>query len=158
MEPAVHPEAVGHVQRAQQSGLPGGAGSPLHRQASVSERNNNRRVSCPRGNAVGDARKVPGRSCDEYPFASTREGAASNPNGRPFNPECHVPDLGAATGPTGYSVCMIDNPQKPARRRAPRRLLRKNAGHRQRRVRRPGDRRNITACPIAMADRYQTRS
>ncbi|WP_157838440.1 NucA/NucB deoxyribonuclease domain-containing protein [Nocardia farcinica] len=111
MEPAVHPEAVGHVQRAQQSGLPGGAGSPLHRQASVSERNNNRRVSCPRGNAVGDARKVPGRSCDEYPFASTREGAASNPNGRPFNPECHVPDLGAATGPTGYSVCMIDNPQ-----------------------------------------------
>ncbi|MFF0542674.1 hypothetical protein ACFYTF_07535 [Nocardia thailandica] len=114
MEPAVHPEAVGHVERAQQSGLPGGVGSPLHRQASVAERNNNRRVACPRGNAIADARRVPGRSCDEYPFASTREGAASNPNGRTFNPECHVPDLGAATGPTGHSACMIDNPQNLA--------------------------------------------
>ncbi|SOE08986.1 Deoxyribonuclease NucA/NucB [Streptomyces sp. 2323.1] len=47
-------------------------GSPLHRTADATVMKNNRRIACP------DGRPRPtGKSCDEYPFASTQEGAAN---------------------------------------------------------------------------------
>ncbi|MEU4418263.1 NucA/NucB deoxyribonuclease domain-containing protein [Nocardia salmonicida] len=104
-------EQTGHVQAAVGSGLPG-VGTPLHRQADPVTRDINRQTACPAQGAVRDGRRLDGRSCDEYPFASTTEGAAtSGGGGRTFNPQCHVPDLGPASGSTGYSVCMIDAAQ-----------------------------------------------
>ncbi|MFD3508546.1 hypothetical protein [Nocardia sp. NPDC058666] len=104
-------EQTGHVQAAIASGLPGSA-TPLHRQADAVTRDINRQTACPAKGAIRDGRRLDGRSCDEYPFASTTEGAAtSGGGGRTFNPQCHVPDLGAATGSAGFSVCMIDAPQ-----------------------------------------------
>jgi hypothetical protein len=106
------PQATGHVQAAIASGLPGSSSSPLHRQTDIGARNANRSVACPRGNAVAAARRdgVPTRSCDEYPFASSVEGAAANIGaGRTFNPNCHVPDLSSSTGSPGYSACMIED-------------------------------------------------
>ncbi|WP_328811796.1 NucA/NucB deoxyribonuclease domain-containing protein [Rhodococcus sp. NBC_00294] len=104
-------EAAGHVLAAQGVGLPGGSlDSMLQRTTNVASRNDNRNQACPRGNQKADKRRegVPTRSCDEYPFASTIQGAAGKDgNGRSFNPECHVPDL--LNPGTGYSVCMIDN-------------------------------------------------
>ena len=106
------PQAVGHIQAAAGAGLPGTSLSrPLHRIASVDDRNANRAIACPRTASIANPRKVPGRSCDEYPFASTREGAASGGPGRTFNPNCHVPDLQSSGSSTGYSVCMIDASQ-----------------------------------------------
>lgn len=107
------PEAAGHIQKALESGLPGGSPSqPLHRQANNATRDINRQAACPRSGDISRDRAVSGRTCDEYPFASTTEGGySSGGTGRTFNPECHIPDLSAGTGPTGFSVCMIDGPQ-----------------------------------------------
>ncbi|MGX1778569.1 NucA/NucB deoxyribonuclease domain-containing protein [Nocardia brasiliensis] len=100
---------TGHAERAIQSGLPGAEGRPLHRQTDRATIDINRQTSCPRKGPIADARRVDGRTCDEYPFASTTEGAASTTGpGRTFNPECHIPDLGASNATTGFSVCMID--------------------------------------------------
>lgn len=104
------PEATGHIQAAIGSGLPGATGRPLHRQSDRNTIDINRQTACPRRGPISDARQVDGRSCDEYPFASTAEGAASSGGpGRTFNPQCHIPDLGASTDSRGYSVCMINN-------------------------------------------------
>ncbi|WP_266856848.1 hypothetical protein [Streptomyces sp. NBC_01306] len=108
---SVDPEQTWHVEEAIKSGLPGAAGSPLHRLADKKMRDINRQTSCPKAGKVRDGRTLAGRSCDEYPFASTKEGAASTKNGRTINENCHVPDLTPATGPNGYSVCMIDAKQ-----------------------------------------------
>ncbi|MFJ5809783.1 hypothetical protein [Streptomyces sp. NPDC093093] len=106
------PEQTWHVQEALRSGLPGAAGRPLHRLADKVKRDINRQKSCPRSGRVPEDRRLATRSCDEYPFASSREGAASsNGPGRTAHPDCHVPDLPVTTGATGYSVCMIDERQ-----------------------------------------------
>lgn len=106
------PEQTWHVAEAIASGLPGSAGRPLHRQADKSKRDINRQYSCPRKGKVADARRLTGRSCDEYPFASSNEGAAAHPAlGRTVHDNCNVKDLRIATGPDGYSVCMIDAKQ-----------------------------------------------
>ncbi|RDI69299.1 deoxyribonuclease NucA/NucB [Nocardia pseudobrasiliensis] len=103
------PELTGHVERAIASGLPGTAARPLHRQTDRTTIDINRQTSCPASGPVRDGRRIGDRQCDEYPMASTTEGAASTRGpGRTFNPECHVPDLGASTDPNGYSVCMIN--------------------------------------------------
>ncbi|MGW1793633.1 NucA/NucB deoxyribonuclease domain-containing protein [Streptomyces tubercidicus] len=52
-------------------------GSPLHRTISTAERKDNRRIAC-----KGHGTPPRGKSCDEYPFASTKEGAA-NRKGKP---------------------------------------------------------------------------
>ncbi|NNH76062.1 hypothetical protein HLB23_40505 [Nocardia uniformis] len=105
-------EQTGHIQAAIGSGLPGVAGRPLHRQADRNSIDINRQTACPKRGPVSDARKVDGRSCDEYPFASSTEGAATSGGpGRTFNPECHVPDLGSSSDQRGYSVCMINHDQ-----------------------------------------------
>ncbi|GGV53569.1 hypothetical protein GCM10010245_84650 [Streptomyces spectabilis] len=47
-----------------------GSGKPLHREADERKIHNNREKVCPSGQTPPE----PGLSCDEYPFASTREG------------------------------------------------------------------------------------
>lgn len=109
---SVTPEQTWHVAEAINSGLPGAPGRPLHRQADKGKRDINRQQSCPKSGPVRDARAVTGRSCDEYPFASTNEGAATSGGpGRTVHENCNVADLPITTGPTGYSVCMIDEKQ-----------------------------------------------
>ncbi|WP_246097914.1 NucA/NucB deoxyribonuclease domain-containing protein [Rhodococcus spelaei] len=108
-----------HIKRAQQSGLRGAetlyATGPLNRMADKNERIKNRNRACP-----GTANKYDTaggtKSCDEYPFASTKQGAAQPsdivqpPNGRTFS-GCGVNDLPrvdpSRTGSSGYSVCMV---------------------------------------------------
>jgi hypothetical protein len=52
-----------------------GSGPPLHRTTDETLIDRNRQVSCP-----ASRKRPPGKSCDEYPFASTEEGAANNPD------------------------------------------------------------------------------
>ncbi|MFI1172779.1 NucA/NucB deoxyribonuclease domain-containing protein [Streptomyces melanogenes] len=52
-----------------------GAGPPLHRTMVRSVINANRRTACPRSR-----HRPAGKSCDEYPFASSYEGASRNPD------------------------------------------------------------------------------
>jgi Deoxyribonuclease NucA/NucB len=63
-----------------------GSRRPLHRITSTAQANRNRNISCPR-----NLPRPKGESCDEYPFASTREGG----NGVPAN------SRGRAMVPTG---------------------------------------------------------
>jgi hypothetical protein len=102
------PEYGDHLIDAINSGLPGanlGAGSvPLHRLMDDALQQANRNLACP------DSYPRPtGKSCDEYPFASTYEGASTGGGtGRTFD-WCGISQLPTGvTGPTGYSSCMID--------------------------------------------------
>ncbi|BCJ68438.1 NucA/NucB deoxyribonuclease domain-containing protein [Polymorphospora rubra] len=74
----------------------------------------NRNTSCPTGPSYP---RPAGYTCDEYPFASTAQGAAANPAGFTFNFNtnrlgrllCQVPWLTEHRSTTnrGHSVCMI---------------------------------------------------
>lgn len=96
-----YPELANHIANAQASGLPGGsAAKPLTRTANEGVIAANRDYSC------GKPPSVPGKSCDEYPFASTHQGAIfSNGAARTF-PNCGFSDP-QTTGPNGFSRCMI---------------------------------------------------
>ncbi len=77
----------------------------MHRPIKESLQDQNRRTACPQS----FLRPPDGRSCDEYPFASTHEGAfTGGGTGRTFA-GCSVTAYPTGvTGPTGFSVCMID--------------------------------------------------
>lgn len=100
-----HSQLARHVQDAQQSGLPGayGSGRPLTRLWSDAAARQNWDASCKRSYV-----KPPGESCDEYPFASSYEGAStggfSDSNARSWA-YCDLPFIPSRTGP-GFSVCM----------------------------------------------------
>jgi hypothetical protein len=97
-----------HVKAAQQSGLPGAlSGTPLHRLTDDALKTLNRNTACPASYPRPD-----GMSCDEYPFASTYEGAyTGGGTARTFS-WCQITLTDPpSTGPLGYSVCMIDNAQ-----------------------------------------------
>ena len=97
---ASNPTLVAHLSQAIGSGLPGGSVlDPLHRTQVQSVINLNRSIAC--GGVSGPA----GTTCDEYPFASSYEGAASGGSARSF-PGCSLSDP-PATGPVGYSRCMV---------------------------------------------------
>ena len=99
-----------HVEEAQFSGLPGASysGVPLHRTQDRALVALNRATSCP-PRAAGGPIRPRGMSCDEYPFASTYEGAASAPGGGRTFDWCQFPTLPVGVvGPSGYSACMID--------------------------------------------------
>ncbi len=109
-DPAVE-LAAHHIYQAQASGLPGADPktslpnkTPLHRLVNdyLVQQNTNR--ACPATYVRPD-----GYQCDEYPFKSTQEGAATANPGGPArtNPSwCHIPEP-SGSGPFGYSVCMI---------------------------------------------------
>lgn len=99
-------ELATHLRDAQASGLPGayGGSAPLHRLVNADAQKKNYETSCP------DAYTRPaGKSCDEYPFKTTYEGAwTGQGTGRTFS-WCSIPQLPTGiTGPSGYSACMIN--------------------------------------------------
>ncbi|MEV7856240.1 NucA/NucB deoxyribonuclease domain-containing protein [Streptomyces sp. NPDC088183] len=70
------PEIAKNIRKIQSKGghygKPG-SGHPLHRLTDDAKANANRRAVC------GKAKPVPGKSCDEYPFARTHEGGTALP-------------------------------------------------------------------------------
>lgn len=97
-----NPELASHVSQAQASGLPGsGFANPLNRLTDEALIRVNRTRAC------GDAPSIAGKSCDEYPLASTRQGLAFGGSRRTF-PGCNISAPTDATGPSGASACMIN--------------------------------------------------
>lgn len=100
-----YPEFVAHVKKALNSGLAGSSSSkPLTRETNSTVVNRNRSVACP-----SSLTRPSGHSCDEYPFASTTQGAASGGSARIFS-GCHLTTK-SGTGSVGYSRCMINATQ-----------------------------------------------
>ncbi|ROO52866.1 deoxyribonuclease NucA/NucB [Micromonospora sp. Llam0] len=95
-----YPSLAAHVSLAQGSGLPGNSfNAPLVRTTNQATITANRNLAC------GDAPSIAGRSCDEYPLASTQQGLAAGGSRRSFT-GCNI-NAPQATGPTGASACMI---------------------------------------------------
>ncbi|MBA2725792.1 MAG: hypothetical protein H0U53_07375 [Actinobacteria bacterium] len=124
-----YPEFVQHVDAAQESGLPGkyigqGWGNlPMTRLMDPTLKSRNQSTACPSAYP-----RPPDKSCDEYPFAASYQGAytgtnigAPSGNGCADHEFCGVPrtfswcsiELGqpGSTGFYGYSVCMISATQ-----------------------------------------------
>jgi hypothetical protein len=98
---STHPTLADHVARAQASGLPGATfANPLNRNVDQTTIDQNRNLAC------GDAPSLSGRSCDEYPLASTYQGMAFGGTRRTFT-GCDINAPTGVTGPTGVSACMI---------------------------------------------------
>ncbi|MBQ1052742.1 hypothetical protein KBX50_30340 [Micromonospora sp. C51] len=96
-----YPSLASHVQRAQNSGLPGASIlDPLYRNTDQATIDLNRSRAC------GDAPSIAGRSCDEYPLASTYQGLAFGGTRRTFS-SCNINAPTGVTGSTGVSACMI---------------------------------------------------
>ncbi|NYH43499.1 hypothetical protein HNR22_003226 [Micromonospora jinlongensis] len=98
---ASYPEMASHVSRAQASGLPGGSfAAPLFRTTNQTIIDRNRNLAC------GNPPQVDGKTCDEYPLASSYEGLSAGGTRRTFS-GCSFSGIPSATGPAGVSVCMI---------------------------------------------------
>lgn len=96
-----YPSLATHVDLAQSSGLPGGTlFDPLNRNVNDADINQNRNLAC------GDAPSIAGKSCDEYPLATTYQGLAFGGTRRTFT-GCNINAPTGVTGPTGVSACMI---------------------------------------------------
>ncbi|KJQ55749.1 NucA/NucB deoxyribonuclease domain-containing protein [Microbacterium sp. SA39] len=93
------------VSGAQASGLKGGSSAnPLHRMVNATQQAANRNTACP-----SSLPRPTGKSCDEYPFASTYEGAALSGGLARTQSWCQVALVNPpSTGAAGYSVCMIN--------------------------------------------------
>jgi hypothetical protein len=77
-------EVAQHIKDAQATGLPGKPGTqPLHRLRDAVLRGLNRDTACP-----DSFPKPAGKSCDEYPFASTWEGAYTGSGGYSARGRC----------------------------------------------------------------------
>lgn len=105
-----YPQVAGHIKKAQAAGLPGSFASkrPLRRMTNTRIARINRAVACPRPWRPPTSNET----CDEYPFASTYEGAATGP-GVPIGlPGCNVPLHPPSFGEIpSYSPCFIDGKQ-----------------------------------------------
>lgn len=96
------PELASHITRAQNSGLPGATFErPLTRTTNATTIQQNRDRACP-----GGEDRPPGKSCDEYPLATSKEGLSAGGERRTF-PGCSIPGVPSRTGPAGASACMI---------------------------------------------------
>ncbi|MET9852134.1 hypothetical protein ABZY57_04145 [Streptomyces sp. NPDC006450] len=98
---AAAPELASHITRAQNSGLPG-ATVPLTHTTSGTVYDKNRSMACP----TKETRPA-GKSCDEYPLASTHQGLAIGGGERRTFPGCSIPGVPSGTGAKGVSACMI---------------------------------------------------
>ena len=97
-------EFARHVKQSQQSSGHGIYPDALTRTMSVEIHNANRNIACPRGRI-----NPPGKSCDEFPFASTLEGASALPgNGRTFQGCLFNGRLPIGVQGPGWSACMIN--------------------------------------------------
>jgi hypothetical protein len=102
-----YPSLASHVARAQGSGLPGATfAAPLFRSTNAAFTTQNRNLAC------GDAPSIAGRSCDEYPLASTYNGLAFGGSRRTFA-GCNI-NAPTGTGPSGASACMITDSENSA--------------------------------------------
>lgn len=101
IDPATYPTLASHVLAAQLSGLPGGMFEDLllHR-GPIGASDSSRAIAC------GGVASKANYSCDEYPPASTVEGASSTIPGRTF-PFCDITKHQTGSGSTGFSACMI---------------------------------------------------
>lgn len=103
---ATYPNFSWHVYNAQLSGLPGRYTTTtyLTRLKDDAKTRANGDKACP---AAGLPRPI-GYSCDEYPFRSTNQGAATTPTPGPARsqPGCQMPDP-ERTGAAGWSRCFI---------------------------------------------------
>ncbi|MDQ0938405.1 hypothetical protein [Streptomyces sp. V1I1] len=82
------------------SGLSGATfDAPLTRTTTQSVIDDNRNKAC------GDAPSIPGKSCDEYPLATSQQGLSAGGARRTFD-DCSF-NLPRQTGPRGASACMI---------------------------------------------------
>lgn len=96
-------EYVNHLRQAASSGLPGFTpATALTRTKDPAILNANTRTACKN---VPWTRPSSDYQCDEYPFRSVREGAASAPTPRTF-PGCNMGDP-QTVGPKGFSRCYI---------------------------------------------------
>lgn len=94
-----------HLMSAMNSGLPGFTyGNSLSRTKHQTTVNQNRKISC--GASRTPARPT-GKSCDEYPFASTLQGAASGTQVARSFTGCGLTDP-LRSGPDGFSRCFIN--------------------------------------------------
>ncbi|REE96658.1 NucA/NucB deoxyribonuclease domain-containing protein [Thermomonospora umbrina] len=104
-------ELAKHIRAAQISGLPGayGRGKALKRLVNPELQKKNRNRACP-----SRPTRPAGLSCDEYPMASTHQGAFTvDPKARPgvlrrSHRWCRMPKVPYKTGPKGFSVCLIN--------------------------------------------------
>ncbi|GGV51151.1 NucA/NucB deoxyribonuclease domain-containing protein [Streptomyces spectabilis] len=87
------PDLARHVTLAQNSGLP----KRLHRTTSKSVIDDNRDKAC------GDRPSVSGKSCDEYPIATSKEGLNAGGKRRTFN-GCSYSDIPSGSGSKGASA------------------------------------------------------
>ncbi|MEH1129833.1 NucA/NucB deoxyribonuclease domain-containing protein [Micromonospora sp. CPCC 206061] len=106
-----YPTYARHIGLAHSHGMP----RVLTRTTNEALRDANRRIACP-----SSYPRPAGMSCDEYPYASTYEGAANQPYGRTFRILggingggngflCYVPLQVRQPGESaGYSACMIN--------------------------------------------------
>lgn len=98
------PNFVAHVYGAQLSGLPGrlSTGTYLTRLINPSLQAANTNKACP-----ASLTRPVGYQCDEYPFASTYQGASTSgaTNARSLS-WCQMPDP-VGSGPNGWSRCFI---------------------------------------------------
>ncbi|MFD0008224.1 hypothetical protein ACFVJ4_38365 [Streptomyces sp. NPDC127178] len=99
---AVNPELASHVSRAQASGLPGATfEAPLTRTTNATVIRDNRTKAC------GDAPSITGKSCDEYPVATSYQGLSAGGSRRSFD-GCQLDHIPSQQGPAGVSICMIN--------------------------------------------------
>ncbi|WCN81396.1 NucA/NucB deoxyribonuclease domain-containing protein [Micromonospora sp. LH3U1] len=103
-----YPSLASHVSRAQASGLPGATfDNPLNRNVETATINLNRSRAC------GDAPSIAGKSCDEYPLATTFQGLAFGGSRRTFS-GCSINAPTNLSGPSGASACMITGSENNA--------------------------------------------
>jgi hypothetical protein len=102
-----YPQLARHIEAAQKSKLPGAyrGGKALTRLTDDYKIGRNRSRSCSK--SIKKKYKTAGKSCDEYPFASTYQGpyTANITNPRTFT-WCKM-GRDSDTGPNGFSRCMI---------------------------------------------------
>lgn len=106
------PELADHVRDAQAAGAKGGTSTlePLHRLIDPYWQNQNRNTACPQS-----LPRPEGKSCDEYPMASTYEGAATGGDGNVWSrrmiDENHNSGGGRALGTFYRDKRIIDSDQ-----------------------------------------------
>ncbi|OYN97736.1 deoxyribonuclease NucA/NucB [Propionibacteriaceae bacterium ES.041] len=97
-----YPEYAAHVEGAMISGLP----TILTRLTDQASRDANRNTACP-----SSLPRPGGTSCDEYPFASSYQGAAFSGGPARSMPWCSTGDPVRRGDGSGFSRCMINETQ-----------------------------------------------
>jgi hypothetical protein len=107
-------QVAAHIAAAQASGLPGSGagGSYLHRLTNSAQITNNRTTAC--GSPPPAPFAPAGNGCDEYPFASTYEGAFTGGGAARTQAGCHYVLVNQSTGSSGYSICSVNSSQNSA--------------------------------------------